>query len=177
MKEQLKSLLAGIAPSLATALGGPLAGAAVSALAKKYVGDENAAMPDIVEKVREAVELSKTDRRTRIELVELDNSFKVEMKRLSNELEGIQAADRSNARGMIEFLGNADKQYYLTLIAVILWALLSYFIMDEVITGKDELPNYAVALLGRLLGTLDGLLLASWAFWFGTTRKDKDSNK
>lgn len=73
--EYLKKILGGIAPLLATALGGPLAGAAVSFIGDKLLGDSNASVESIVTAFKDPAAF--------VKIKEIDSNFKLEMAKLT----------------------------------------------------------------------------------------------
>lgn len=83
-----KRTLATVAPVLASAFGGPMAGVAVS-MAGKALGLDNATEQDIAE----AVASGSPD--VLVKLREVDTQFKLEMKRLDVDIERIHASDRT----------------------------------------------------------------------------------
>jgi len=87
-------LLSSVAPSIATALGGPLAGMGVKALSKAFFGNENSTEEDL----QSALSTASPDQLSQLKKV--DNDFKVQMKSLDIDLERISADDRASARNM-----------------------------------------------------------------------------
>lgn len=87
-------LLGQVAPSIATALGGPLAGVAVRTLSNALFGHEDASE----EQVSEALSNATPDQLAAIKKIDAD--FKVQMKSLDIDLERIAAGDRDSARKM-----------------------------------------------------------------------------
>jgi len=87
-------LLAQVAPSIATALGGPLAGVAVKTLSSALFGHEEGTE----EQVTEAMATASPDQLAAIKKIDAD--FKVQMKALDIDLERISAGDRDSARQM-----------------------------------------------------------------------------
>lgn len=87
-------LLGQVAPSIATALGGPLAGVAVRTLSNALFGHEDASE----EQVSEALSNASPDQLAAIKKIDAD--FKVQMKSLDIDLERIAAGDRDSARKM-----------------------------------------------------------------------------
>jgi hypothetical protein len=87
----LKSILGALAPTVATALGGPLGGMAVKMVADKL---------GISDATQEAVEmaLTKATPEDLAKLKECEAQFKIEMKKLDIDLVRIAAEDRSSAR-------------------------------------------------------------------------------
>jgi hypothetical protein len=77
---------------LATALGGPLAGAATAAVSDAIFGKTDASEKEISEA------LSRPDSETLLRLQEADQRFQKEMASMQVDLERIAAADRSDAR-------------------------------------------------------------------------------
>ena len=87
-------LLAQVAPSIATALGGPLAGVAVKTLSSALFGHEEGTE----EQVAEAMANASPEQLSAIKKIDAD--FKVRMKELDIDLERIAAGDRDSARQM-----------------------------------------------------------------------------
>jgi len=87
-------LLQQVAPSLATALGGPLAGMAVKTLSNVLLGHEAGSEDD----VKAALENASPE--TLAQLKQIDAEFKIRMKELDIDLERIAASDRDSARKM-----------------------------------------------------------------------------
>jgi membrane-bound ClpP family serine protease len=87
-------LLGQVAPSIATALGGPLAGMAVKTLSGVLLGHENGTE----EQISEAMAAATPEQLAAIKKIDAD--FKVRMKELDIDLERISAGDRDSARKM-----------------------------------------------------------------------------
>ncbi len=87
-------LLGQVAPSIATALGGPLAGIAVRTLSNALFGHEDASE----QQVSEALATATPDQLAAVKKIDAD--FKVQMKTLDIDLERIAAGDRDSARQM-----------------------------------------------------------------------------
>ena len=87
-------LLGQVAPSIATALGGPLAGIAVKTLSNALLGHENGSEED----VSAALQSASPEQLAAIKRIDAD--FKVRMKELDIDLERISAGDRDSARRM-----------------------------------------------------------------------------
>ena len=84
-----KALIGSVAPTLATALGGPLAGMATKAIASKLLGNENAPL----DAIKEAIVSATPD--DLIKLKEVDTKFKTKMAEIGVDLETIAANDRA----------------------------------------------------------------------------------
>jgi hypothetical protein len=87
-------LLGQVAPTIATALGGPLAGVAVKTLSNALFGHEDATEAQISDAMASAT----PDQLAAIKKIDAD--FKVQMKSLDIDLERIAAGDRDSARQM-----------------------------------------------------------------------------
>ena len=92
--KQFGPLLGQLAPSIATALGGPLAGVAVKTLSSALFGHEDGTE----EQISAAMASATPDQLAAIKKIDAD--FKVQMKSLDIDLERISAGDRDSARQM-----------------------------------------------------------------------------
>lgn len=90
--ERIGDVLAAVAPTLAAALGGPLAGIATRAIADKILGRGDAPIEEIEAAV---VSASGADL---VKLKELEYEFKAQLRDADIQLERIAAADRASAR-------------------------------------------------------------------------------
>lgn len=87
-----RSILGAVAPALATALGGPLAGLAVREVSQVLLGHENGTSADV-----DAAMASATGDQL-VALREADSRFQTRMAELGVDLERIAADDRASAR-------------------------------------------------------------------------------
>ena len=90
--DSLKALVATVAPTVATALGGPLAGVATRAIAGVLLGRDDATLEEV-----EAALASATPGDL-VKLKELEFNFRAEMEQAGIELERIATDDRASAR-------------------------------------------------------------------------------
>ena len=150
---ELLSLLKGIAPALATAVAGPLGGAAVSAIAGKF------GVTDSVEAVAKAIA---GDPQAAQKLAEID------LKQF--ELEN---ADRDSARTRdTAITTSAEAPWYskmvTPLIAVgvfIAWSFVQWFLLNNVIASEMR------EIVLRLLGQLDAAFMLILTYYFGASHK------
>jgi len=152
---ELLSLLKGIAPALATAVAGPLGGAAVSAIASKF------GVSDSVEAVAKAIA---GDPEAAQKLAEIDlRQFELE-----NE-------DRASARKReLEIATSTAAPWYskmvTPLLAVgvfLLWAAINY----TMLTSKDAIPSDMREIVIRMLGSLDATIMLILSYYFGNSHK------
>ena len=157
MNDLLK-LLGNIAPALATAVAGPLGGAAVSAIAAKF------GVEDTVAAVAKAVS---EDPDAALKLAQID-------------LETLKAqhANTADARAMqVAALNQSDvfsKRFtmYLTTFWSVCAAIYIGFITFSVIPDKNI--RFADTILGFVLGTVLATMLN---FWFGSSIGSKEKDK
>jgi hypothetical protein len=155
MMNELLSLLKGFAPALATAVAGPLGGAAVSAIAGKF------GVADSVEAVAKAIA---GDPDAALKLAEID----LKQFELENE-------DRASAREMqIAALQQEDwfaKNFLYIFTSV--WSIFAmvYFAFVTFGTVADSGIRMADTILGVLIGTV---LTGFFNFFFGSSKGSKD---
>lgn len=153
---KIGGLLAQVAPTVATALGGPLAGLAVKTLSEAMFGHQDASESDVSAALMNATpdQLQK--------LKEIDASFKTRMKELDIDLEAIAAEDRKSARSMMTMTG-AQTPAILSYSVIIAWVFIQYYLFTTIIDPSMR------ELIARVLGTLDGALMLVLSFWFGSS--------
>ena len=151
---ELLSLVKGIAPSIANALGSPLAGMAVSALAERF------GVEDEVEAVTKAI---KADPEAAMKLKQLEiDKFKAVL------------ADKDSARNREATIATSEKaplinklvSPVLALIVVVAWVGIQYTLL------KTTVPQEMRELVARVLGTLDGALMVILSYYFGASTKE-----
>ena len=158
-----KSLVGTIAPTLATALGGPMAGMAVKAIAGGLLGDESATEKDI------AMAMANATPDDLLKLKEADQSFALEMERLGVDLEKIAADDRNSARD----LQKTTKSYIVPVLAGITVA--GFFaVVGWVLSGKVSLES---TLLGFVLGQVSAKAEQVYNFYFGSSAGSKEKTR
>ena len=149
----LLGLLKGIAPTLATAVAGPLGGMAVSALASKF------GVSDSVESVAKAIA---GDPQAAQKIAEMELEYAK-----------LDAADRDSARKNEAALAtsantpllNKSVTPILALVVVIAWGLIQYHLLTHIV------PNEMREIIIRVLGTLDGALVMVLSYYFGASHK------
>lgn len=149
-------LIETVAPTIATALGGPVAGMAVKALSTALLGHDSGSEDDI----RDALATATPDQIAAIRKVDAD--FKVQMKSLDIDLVRIAANDRASARDMAVGTHSFTPSI-MSYVIVCCWAVIQYFLFTHVIEASMR------ELIARVLGTLDGALMLVLSFWFGSS--------
>lgn len=156
MKIDWKNILKVAAPTIATALGGPLAGVAVNALSQAVLGksdgteEELAAVvatgnPDILLKLKEA-----------------ENSFTTRMRELDIEVDKVNAGDRDSARKREAAVGDKTARNLAYLYT------LGYFTVLGLV-AKLGIPIEAKDVFNALIGILSAAQIGIVQYYFGSS--------
>jgi hypothetical protein len=146
-----------IAPTVASALCGPLAGAAVSAIG---------GMLGVTEPTQEKIGKLFAD--GQISAEQLANIRQLEMDYKNQEAERgfkyaeLEFKDRDSARNMAIVTHSITPSVLTWIIVVITLAAECALLFNSIPTSVDQL------VVGRVLGTLDAALLMVLQFWFGS---------
>jgi len=149
-----------VAPWIGTALGGPLGGLAVEAVAGAL---------GVSEKTTDAVKaaISGATPEQLLALKQADQQFASQMQALGYKnvetLEAIAAGDRADARKM-QTLAHSIVPALLT------WFLVTAFVGAMAALFMREVPIANRDILVYMVGQLSGFAAAAVAFWLGTTR-------
>jgi hypothetical protein len=149
----LIKMLSSIAPALASAVAGPLGGAAVSAIAAKF------GVGETVEEVAKAIAG--------------DPAAAAKLQELELEYAKLAAADRDSARKReLEIATSANAPILnksvtpiLALIIVLAWGFIQYHLLTNIVA--TEMREIVI----RVLGTLDGALVMVLSYYFGASHK------
>lgn len=152
-----KNIIKTVAPTLASALGGPLAGVATRAISQALFNHENASEGEI-----EALIGAYADPSHLLKLKELEQRFKADMAALEVDLSRISAEDRDSARKREISLQSVAPSLLATMAVLGFFSVLGFMIWT---------PNQIVAQreLNILLGALTGLLLQVGNYYFGSS--------
>lgn len=150
MWDDVKGILGAVAPTIATALGGPLAGGAVALLAKAVGLDENAA-PD---QIKDA--LKKADPATLAELKRVDIDYKQSLINAGVRLEEINQQDRANARQRQIAMGDITPAILAVLVVGAFFSFIGFaaFAPWAVIDGRMEFIMLAVGWIGGIASSV-----------------------
>ena len=157
-----KSIIGTVAPTIATALGGPMAGAAVKFLGSQFLGDENANEEKVANFVRRA------NPETLMQIKQADQEFALQMERLGVDVFKLESEDKKDARS--SFKGSHMPSVLSVGLTLIIGVLLYALFYIEPPEGARE----------PLLIVL-GMIVKEWSnsmhYWFGTTRSSSDKTK
>lgn len=151
-----KNLLRGIAPTLATALGGPLAGAAASFIAGKLGVPEAT-----VDSVTKAISGNTLTPEQLVALKSADLEFQRFLENNKIKLEEIASADRQGAREMLK-VTNSKVPAWLTFIITV-----GFFGVLGLMFFRPEVKESAPLMI--MLGALGAAWTSCCNFWLGTT--------
>ena len=150
-----------IAPSIATALGGPLAGLAVSAISKALGIDEK--------DVQSTIESGKLSADQLASLKQAEIELQAKAQELGLNFENLAVDDRKSARDM-QISTKSFVPAILSILVVTAWVLIQYFLLTHVIAQEMR------ELIARILGTLDSALMLVLYFYFGSSKDSQDKN-
>ena len=148
-----------LAPTAATAIGGPFAGLATKTIM-------SALGVDTEEQAVEAIASGDPD--VLLKLRKVDNAFKARMRELDIKEEDLHRKDRDSARDLAKATSIVPQlvlsTVYTVAYAVVLWAF---------VTGKVQIQPEAQAQFGIVLGVLTAAQAQVLNFWFGSSSGSK----
>jgi hypothetical protein len=155
-------LLRQIAPTIATALGGPVAGMAVRALSIGLLGREDGTADDLAAVLAAATPDQVT------EIKRIDSDFQIKMKQLDIDLEALVVADRKSAREMqmalrTNLVPSMAIFILCSFVAVTVATLLGYTKVDSVLAGT---------LIGYLSAKAEQVI----SFYFGSSNSSQNKD-
>lgn len=168
-----RSIVSSVAPVIGTALGGPMGGAAMKAVADGLFPGEDVPEKDLEKRL----EAELTDNPEALaKLRQINNEFAVRMRELDIDLEQINldhermhAADRASAR---DLQGNT-KSWSVPILAGLTVA--GFFaVVAFVLSGQVTLES---TLLGFVLGQVSAKAEQVYNFYFGSSKGSKDKTE
>ena len=161
--KQFGPLLGQLAPSIATALGGPLAGVAMKTLSSALFGNEDGTE----EQISAAMASATPDQLAAIKKIDAD--FKVQMKSLDIDLERIAAGDRDSARQM----QRETKDWVPKVLAIVITLGFFGILIWMLLNGMPKTGTEALLMMLGALGT-------AWTgvvnFYYGSSAGSKAKN-
>jgi hypothetical protein len=159
-----RGILSAVAPTVATALGGPMAGMAVKAIIGALGLPENSTQDEVMSAVAGATpdQLGK--------LKEIDNNFRVQMRKLEIDLERIAMEDRNSARQRESVVKDNTPKILAYLITILYIGIQVFLITSSIHEDMREIVM-------RALGTLDAILGLVFGYYFGSSVGSKEKQK
>ena len=153
-----------VAPSIASALGGPLAGTAVKYLSQAFFGHGNASAQEL----SEAMQAASPDQLAALKQIDAD--FKAKMAQVGVDLQKIAADDRKSARE----LQKETRDWIPRVLAVGVTAGFFGILIYMLVFGLPTTGNEAMLLM---LGALQTAWTSIIAFFFGASSSDMTKDK
>ena len=161
-----KKIVATVAPGIASAFGGPLAGLAVGALGKALLGDEMASEDAVANAVLQA----NPEALAKVKTAEFE--FMAKMKELDIDLERIHGEDRDSARNLAKSTSLKPQVVlagvFIAGFVVILWTVFS---------GEVVMDNATSQIAMMLLGILAAGITQIMNFFFGSSSGSKEKTE
>lgn len=162
----LKSILGAIAPTIATALGGPLAGVAVKALSSELLGTDDASENDIMNAVMGA------DPEAIARIKQIDKDFELRMRELDVDVERINMQDRNSARDMAKVTG-----FWPQVILSVLFVLGYLATLNAFMDGAIEVAEMHMSVFHTIIGVLTAGVTQVLNFWLGSSKGSQQKTK
>lgn len=159
-----KQLLKEIAPTIATAMGGPLAGVMAKFVTGKTGGDEKAGT-DIESILRDLT--SSSEKLSQLKQIEAE--FKKEMARLDVDVFALEVQDRGSARDLAKI--NMWPQIVITFLFLSTYFALLFYMFSVEISDTANMRKSENSLMGELqilIGVLTAGVPQILSFWFGS---------
>tara|TARA_R100001377_G_scaffold9876_1_gene5028 strand:- start:317 stop:799 length:483 start_codon:yes stop_codon:yes gene_type:complete len=153
----LKSVIGAVAPTLGTALGGPMGG-----MAAKMIS-EVLGVPNTPKAIDKAIQEATPEQL--LELKKAEQAFEIQMKELEVDVFKLETADIQDARG--KFSGDWTARI---MGLVVVGGFMGYIFL---VTLQPPEQN-SEALINLVLGYLGGLASAIISFYFGASHSKKD---
>lgn len=158
-KVDWKSIVSSVAPTIASALGGPLAGMAVNAIAEKVLGKSEASETEVADVIAKA-----NNPELLLKLKEAEDAFATRMKELDIDLEKMASEDRASARA--REIAVRDKTP--SILAYVY--TIGYFVVLGVIIWQGARIDAKVNdLINILLGVLSAAEVGIINYYFGSS--------
>lgn len=155
-------LLKTVAPTIATAIGGPLAGMAVGFVAKKLLGKDDASADELTKVIT-----SMKDPAQLQQLKDAENEFKLHMEQMGIDVFALEVKDRDSARSMaVASVGMARMQMVVGLFLVVGFVAMATMVLVGYVDIADA--NKAV-MIGTVIGYVSAKADQVVAFLFGST--------
>lgn len=157
-----KSIIGTVAPTIATALGGPMAGAAVKFLGSQFLDDEDAGEDKLAEFVKGA------SPETLLKIKLADKEFLIQMEKLGVDVFKIEADDKKDAR--VNHKHSAMPAVMSVGLTIFIVAIVFFLFYQEPPLGTRE-----------VLFMLLGVVIKEWSncmhYWYGTTRGSAEKSR
>lgn len=156
-----KKIVGSVAPTIATALGGPLAGVATKFLAENLLGDSGKGVEDIEKYISGATP------EQLVQMKQIEAQFKIEMKKADIDVQKLAVDDRKSARELFKI--NVWPQIILSSVFIVGYFGILWLLFGGTIVLDTSIRDMAGILLGVLTSGIPMIL----RFWFGGSPQDE----
>lgn len=163
MNTDWKQIIRTVAPALATALGGPLAGMAAGAISEAALGKGDGSMEEI------SAAVLKGGPEMLARLKEAEYGFRSKIKELEIDLEQINAGDRASARDREKALKDRTPAYLAAGVFAGFFGILAALIFLSI-------PSASLSPLNIMLGSLGTIVVQVAAYYFGSSSGSSRKN-
>ena len=153
----MNDFLMSVAPTVASALLGPMGGIAVAGLGKIF-GLDGATQKDITKAITD----SKITPDQLAEIQKLELQFKNDEAERGFKYSELEFKDRDSARNLAVQTHSITPSLLTWLVVVLVLTAEGLMLFNVVPPGADPI------ILGRILGTMDSALIMVLSFWFGS---------
>ena len=161
MAANWKGIVGHVAPALATALGGPLAGVAVKAIADKVLGKPEATEAEVAAALAQGATPELL-----LKLKQADQDFARAMADAGIALEKLEVEDRASARAREVALRDWTPKVLAITFTLAFFAILWFLLGHEIPQSNKEI---ILILLGALAGAVTTIL----TYYFGSSRSSQ----
>jgi hypothetical protein len=162
--EQLLNLVRTVAPSIATAVGGPLAGMATRAISEALLGRPDGTDDELVEAAKTATP------EQLLALKQAEQDFAVRMRELDIDLERITSADRNSAREREIKTGDHTPKFLAAAVTFGFFGILFWMIAYGLPVNGGE----AMLVMLGTLGTAWGAIVS---YYFGSSAGSREKTQ
>lgn len=163
MKFDWKSVVGTVAPTIAAALGGPLAGLATAAIAGAFGLGDGASEEQI------ALAVGKASPEHLLALKKADQEFTVRLRELDIDLERLVMADRASARSRETSTGDYWTPRTLAACAVFTFAGCVVFVFWLALSGTGGIDPLVMGLVGSMTGYASAKAELVYSYYFGSS--------
>lgn len=156
---KLTEVLGTLAPTVASALGGPLAGVAIAGLGK-IMGIDSATS----ESITKAVQGNKLTPEMVAEIQKLEMQYQNEEKERGFKYAELEFKDRDSARTANVQGGTQNKLFWLSLVMLAVSVGAEVYVLFNGYSMQVD-----AVVVGRILGFLDAIALQILAYWYGSS--------
>ncbi len=161
---EIKQIINTVAPTIATALGGPLAGVAVRTISEALLGTVDAPVDVVTQAVKDAT----PDQL--LELKKAEQDFIIKMRKLEISVEKLHQEDRHSARQREAKTNDQTPKYLAVCITIGFFSILAWML----IYGLPPAGGEALLLM---LGSLGTAWIAIVNYYFGSSAGSKQKNE